>query len=348
MHRRLLDNLNTAVLLFDTDLTLCYLNTAAEILLADSARQLLGISAEQLFKSSDAAFISNLTHCRDAAEPLIDYALELKRVVNHSVFVNVSVTPFDSEKFVSEIIVELLPIDNRFRMSQEEHRHAQQNTARLMVRSLAHEIKNPLGGLRGAAQLLDLELPNAQFKEYTQVIIAESDRLQGLVDRMLGSNELPNKQPLNIHEVLERVRWLVKTETGENIKIHCDYDPSIPELLGDKNQLIQAVLNIVRNAVQAISEQGNIRLKTRICRHVTLERKHYKLALRCEIIDDGVGIAPDMLNKIFYPMITGRAEGTGLGLSISQALIAQHSGAIECSSELGRTVFAIILPLSLV
>ena len=225
---------------------------------------------------------------------MIDYALELKRVVNHSVFVNVSVTPFDSEKFVSEIIVELLPIDNRFRMSQEEHRHAQQNTARLMVRSLAHEIKNPLGGLRGAAQLLDLELPNAQFKEYTQVIIAESDRLQGLVDRMLGSNELPNKQPLNIHEVLERVRWLVKTETGENIKIHCDYDPSIPELLGDKNQLIQAVLNIVRNAVQAISEQGNIRLKTRICRHVTLERKHYKLALRCEIIDDGVGIAPDM------------------------------------------------------
>lgn len=344
MCKRLLDNLNTAVLLFDADLNLRYLNTAAEILLADSARHLVGISAEQLFKSSDTAFISNLKHCRDKTESLIDYALELHRVGNHSVFVNVSITSLSSEK--NEMIVELLPIDNRLRIYQEEQLQTQQNTARLMVRSLAHEIKNPLGGLRGAAQLLDLELPNAELKEYTQVIIAESDRLQSLLDRMLGSNELPNKQLLNIHEVLERVRWLVQTEVGENIKIHCDYDPSIPELLGDKNQLIQAVLNIVRNAVQAISEQGNITLKTRICRHVTIERQHYKLALRCEIIDDGVGIVPDMLNKIFYPMITGRAEGTGLGLSISQALIAQHAGVIECSSEKERTVFAIILPLT--
>ncbi|MEI7797111.1 MAG: nitrogen regulation protein NR(II), partial [Methylococcaceae bacterium] len=297
------------------------------------------------FKSSDEAFLNNLKHCRDAAEALIDYALELNRVVNQGVFVNFSVTPLGSETCVSEILVEILPIDNRLRISQEEQLHAQQNTARLMVQGLAHEIKNPLGGLRGAAQLLDLELPNAELKEYTQVIIEEADRLQNLVNRMLGSNELPNKQPLNIHEVLERARWLVQTEVGENIKIQCDYDPSIPDLLGDKNQLIQAVLNIVRNAVQAISESGNVMLKTRISRNVTLERQHYKLALRCEIIDDGEGISPDMLNKIFYPMITGRAEGTGLGLSIAQTLIAQHSGAIECSSEKGRTVFAIILPL---
>jgi len=345
MYKHLLDNLNTAVLLFDADLKLCYVNTAAEIILADSARQLVGISAEQLFKLSDAAFVSNLKHCRAAGESLTDYAFELNRIGNHSVFVNISVTSLDSEKFAREMIVELVPIDNRLRILQEEQLHAQQNTARLMVRSLAHEIKNPLGGLRGAAQLLDLELPNAELKEYTQVIIEEADRLQDLVNRMLGSNELPNKQRLNIHEVLERVRWLVQTETGENIKIQCDYDPSIPEFLGDKNQLIQAVLNIVRNAVQAISERGNVTLKTRICRHVTIERQHYKLALRCEIIDDGEGIPPDMLNKIFYPMITGRAEGTGLGLSIAQTLIAQHSGAIECSSEKGRTVFAIILPL---
>ncbi|MDD5755373.1 MAG: nitrogen regulation protein NR(II), partial [Methylococcales bacterium] len=236
---------------------------------------------------------------------------------------------------------------NRLRISQEEQSHAQQNTARLMVQGLAHEIKNPLGGLRGAAQLLDLELPNAELREYTRVIIAEADRLQGLVNRMLGSNELPNKKLLNIHEVLERVRWLVQTEVGENIKIHCDYDPSIPDLLGDKNQLIQAILNIVRNAVQAIPENGNVILKTRICRHATIERQRYKLALRCEIIDDGIGIMPDMINKIFYPMVTGRAEGTGLGLSISQALISQHQGLIECSSEKGRTVFAIILPLLL-
>jgi two-component system nitrogen regulation sensor histidine kinase GlnL len=346
MYKRLLDNLNTAVLLFDSMLCLRYLNTAAEILLEDSERQLLGISAKQLFKLSDEAFLNNLKHCRDAAEPLIDYGLELHRA-SHSVFVNFSVTPLDSETRVNEILVELLPIDNRLRISQEEHTTLQQQAARLMVRGLAHEIKNPLGGLRGAAQLLDLELSNTELKEYTQVIIEEADRLQDLVNRMLGSNELPNKKLLNIHEVLERVRWLVQTEMGENIKIHCDYDPSIPELLGDKNQLIQAVLNIVRNAVQAIFESGNVTLKTRICRHATIERLRYKLALRCEIIDDGIGIAPDMLNKIFYPMVTGRAEGTGLGLSISQALISQHQGVIECHSEKGRTVFTIILPLLL-
>jgi two-component system nitrogen regulation sensor histidine kinase GlnL len=344
MYKRLLDNLNTAILLFDSMLCLRYLNTAAEILLADSERQLLGISAKQLFKSSDAAFLNNLKHCRDTGESLIDYALELHRA-NQGIFVNASVTSLDAEKFASEMIVELVPIDNRLRISQEEQLHAQQNTARLMVRGLAHEIKNPLGGLRGAAQLLDLELPNAELKEYTHVIIEEADRLQDLVNRMLGSNELPNKQMLNFHEVLERVRWLVQTEVGENIQLHGDYDPSIPELLGDKNQLIQAVLNMVRNAVQAIAESGNVTLKTRICRHVTIERQRYKLALRCEIIDDGIGIAPDMLNKIFYPMVTGRAEGTGLGLSIAQALISQHQGVIECSSEKGRTVFAIILPL---
>ena len=344
MYKRLLDNLNTAVLLFDANLDLRYLNTAAEILLADSARQLLETSAEQLFKLSDVAFVSNLKHCQHTGEPLIDYGLELHRA-SHSIFVNFSVTPLGSENQVNEILVELLPIDNRLRISQEEQLHAQQNTARLMVQGLAHEIKNPLGGLRGAAQLLDLELPNDELKEYTQVIIEEADRLQNLVNRMLGSNELPNKKMLNIHVVLERVRWLAQTEVGENIKIHGDYDPSIPDLLGDKDQLIQAVLNIVRNAIQAISDSGNVTLRTRISRHVTIERQRYKLALRCEVIDDGMGISSDMLNKIFYPMVTGRVEGTGLGLSISQALISQHQGVIECSSEKGRTVFAIILPL---
>jgi two-component system, NtrC family, nitrogen regulation sensor histidine kinase GlnL len=344
MKSHLLDNLNTAVLLFDANLNLRYVNTAAEILFGDSARHLVGISAENLFKLSDAAFLKNLKHCYDVRESLIDYGLELHRA-SQSIFVNASMTLFDFENSTHEMIVELLPIDNRLRISQEEQLYAQQNTARLMVRGLAHEIKNPLGGLRGAAQLLDLELEDIELKEYTHVIIEEADRLQDLVNRLLGSNELPNKKLLNIHEVLERVRWLVQTEVGENIQIYCDYDPSIPEFLGDKNQLIQAVLNIVRNAVQAISESGNVTLKTRICRHVTIERQLYKLALRCEIIDDGEGISADMLNKIFYPMVTGRVEGTGLGLSISQTLISEHQGLIECSSEKGRTIFTIILPL---
>lgn len=343
MYKQLLDNLNTAVLLFDANLTLRYLNTAAEILLTDSARQLVGISAAQLFQLSDSAFLKNLNHCREVAEPRIDYALELNRA-NQSLFVNVSITPLGDD-CVTEILVELLPIDNRLRISQEEQLHAQQNAARLMVRGLAHEIKNPLGGLRGAAQLLDFELHEPELKEYTAVIIAEADRLQDLVNRMLGSNELPNKQLLNIHEVLERVRWLVQAEINEKIKIICDYDPSIPEFLGDKNQLIQAFLNIVRNAVQAILGKGTVILKTRICRRVTIDKQRYKLALRCEIIDNGIGIEPEMLNKIFYPMVTGRAEGTGLGLSIAQALISRHHGIIECSSEKGYTVFTITLPL---
>lgn len=349
MYKRLLDNLHTAVLMFDAQLSLRYLNTAAEVLLAESTRQLQGVSARQLFKGSDSAFLKNLSHCLHTGAPIIDYALEFHHGANPSVVVNVSITPFSfNDDSVSELIVELQPIDSRLRISQEEQFLTQQDTARLMVRGLAHEIKNPLGGVRGAAQLLDLELASyTELREYTQIIIDETDRLSDLVNRMLGPSELPNKQRLNIHEVLERVRWLVQAEVSVAIRLHCDYDPSLPEIVGDKNQLIQALLNIVRNAVQAVGTQGNITLKTRICRHITLERQRYKLAIRCEIIDDGVGIEAAMLNKIFYPMVTGRAEGTGLGLSIAQALITQHHGAIECSSRKNHTVFSIILPVLL-
>jgi two-component system nitrogen regulation sensor histidine kinase GlnL len=215
----------------------------------------------------------------------------------------------------------------------------------MLVRGLAHEIKNPLGGLRGAAQLLDMELSDPELKEYTQIIIAESDRLQGLMDKMLGPNKPPQKSPLNIHEVLERIRTLVQAESTGNIVIHADYDPSIPDIIADKNQLIQALLNIVRNAVQAINKQGLIMFKTRIHRQMTIGRKRYRLTLRIDIMDNGPGIEPDMMHQIFYPMITGRAEGTGLGLSIAQSLINHHNGLIECTSEPGNTVFSIYLPL---
>ena len=222
---------------------------------------------------------------------------------------------------------------------------SQQNTARLLVRGLAHEIKNPLGGLRGAAQLLDLELHEPELKEYTQIIIAESDRLQGLMDKMLGPNKLPNKQALNIHEVLERVRQLVQVEASGGLTVRYDYDPSIPEIQADKDQLIQAILNIARNAAQAMDGKGEIMIKTRIHRQMTIGRKRYKLTVKIDIIDYGPGIEADMLNQIFYPMITGRAEGTGLGLSIAQALINQHNGLIEYHSEPGHTVFSIFLPV---
>jgi two-component system nitrogen regulation sensor histidine kinase GlnL len=331
-------------LLFDRDLTLTYINTAGEILLDDSSRHLVGLSAYILFKSSDPALLIDLQHCLTMAEPLVDRELILDRV-SQSLTINFSATPILKNEQVNEILVELQQVDNHLRISKEEQLLTQQNTARLLVRGLAHEIKNPLGGLRGAAQLLDMELHDPELKEYTQIIIAESDRLQGLMDKMLGSNKLPNKKPLNIHEVLERVRQLVQAESSSSLSLTSDYDPSIPNIYADKDQLIQAILNIAKNAVQALNGEGNIIIKTRIHRQVSIGRKRYKLVVKCDIVDNGPGIDTDMISRIFYPMITGRADGTGLGLSIAQALINQHNGLIECSSEPGNTVFSIYLPI---
>jgi two-component system nitrogen regulation sensor histidine kinase GlnL len=344
MHKRILDHLNSAILLFDQDLNLAYINTSGEVLLADSANQLLGMNARELFKTSDPALLANLKLSLTMAEPLLDRALSLNRI-GQTVTITFSATPIVNDDDQPEVLVELLQVDNHLRISKEEQLLSQQNTARLLVRGLAHEIKNPLGGLRGAAQLLDLELIDPDLKEYTGIIIAESDRLQGLMDKMLGPNKLPNKKLLNIHEVLERVRQLVEAETSGNLLILCDYDPSIPDLKADKDQLIQAVLNIVRNAVQAVDGTGMIKLSTRIKRNVTIGRKNHKLAVKIDIIDNGPGIDAEMMNQIFYPMITGRPEGTGLGLSIAHSLISQHNGLIECQSEPGNTTFSILLPI---
>ncbi|SJM94742.1 nitrogen regulation protein NR(II) [Crenothrix polyspora] len=344
MYKRILDHLNVAILLFDDTLRLTYINSAGEILLADSARHLLGLTAYDLFRQADAALLTNLQQCLASAEPFVERELILDKLT-HTITINLIATPIFENDRINEILLELQQVDNQLRISKEEQLLTQQQTARLLVRGLAHEIKNPLGGLRGAAQLLDLELNNPDLKEYTRVIIAESDRLQGLMDKMLGPNKLPNKSYLNIHEVLERVRQLIDAESNGQIIIKCDYDPSIPDIKADKDQLIQATLNIARNAVQAMYGKGQLTLKTRIFRHMTIGRKHYKLAIKCELIDTGTGIDPDIMNQIFYPMITSRAEGTGLGLSIAQALINQHNGLIECTSEPGNTVFSILLPL---
>ena len=344
MYKRILDHLTTAILLFDQNLILTYINTAGEIMLTDSARHLVGHDAQYLFKTANPTLLANLHQCLTMVEPLVDHSTILNRM-GQSVTINLSATPLLHVDQVQEILVELQQIDNHLRISKDEQLLTQQNTARLLIRGLAHEIKNPLGGLRGAAQLLDLELDAPELKEYTQIIIAESDRLQGLMDKMLGPNKLPNKKSLNIHEVLERVRNVVQAESIGNLSIQCDYDPSIPDINADKDQLIQALLNITRNAVQATDGKGHIIIKTRIHRHITIGRKRYKLVIKCDIIDDGPGIDPEMMKQIFYPMVTGRADGTGLGLSIAQALINQHDGLIECSSESGHTVFSIFLPL---
>ncbi|MGR8980900.1 MAG: nitrogen regulation protein NR(II) [Gammaproteobacteria bacterium] len=344
MYKRILDHLTSAILVFDRRLILSYVNTAGEILLADSAHHLIGNNASEIFRSSDPCVLNNIRQCLSLEKPLVDYALTLNRI-SQSVTVNFCATPVLIDEEISEIVVELRQVDSHLRISKEEQLMTQQATAKLLVRGLAHEIKNPLGGLRGAAQLLDLELQEPELKEYTKIIIAESDRLQGLLDKMLGPNKLPNIKSLNVHEILERVRQLIQAEASSGLSISCDYDPSIPNIKGDKDQLIQAVLNIAKNAVQALEGKGNILFKTRIHRNMNIGRKCYKLAAKIDIVDNGPGIDSEIMNQIFYPMITGRADGTGLGLSIAQKLINQHNGMIECQSEPGNTVFSIYLPM---
>ena len=244
----------------------------------------------------------------------------------------------------ARLLFEVKKIDQQKRISRENLQNAQHYAARELVRGLAHEIKNPLGGIRGAAQLLSKEL-NGDFSDYIHVIIEEADRLRTLVDRMLGSSELPNHQYINIHVILERVRQLVEAEVNEKVIIRADYDPSLPDIKADKDQLIQALLNVVRNATQAVQDGGEIILRTRIHRNFTIGDETRKLAVKIDVIDDGPGIEKEMQTKIFYPMVTGRTDGTGLGLSIAQTNVQRHSGIIEVASEPGHTVFSTILPL---
>ncbi len=224
------------------------------------------------------------------------------------------------------------------------------STSRSLVRGLAHEIKNPLGGLRGAAQLLEKELPDEKLKDYTGIIIEEADRLRNLVDRMLGPNKLVEKEEINIHEILERVCSLIQVDSKRPLTISRDYDPSIPNLIADSEQLIQAVLNIMRNSLQALAtmsadHKDEITVRSRIVRQITIGKIRHKLAARIDIRDNGPGIAHEILDAVFYPMVSGRADGTGLGLSISQSIIHQHQGLIECRSNKNDTEFSLILPL---
>jgi two-component system nitrogen regulation sensor histidine kinase GlnL len=345
VHKKILAHLNEAVLLFNNELVLTYINTAGEVLLTDSQKHLLGLRASVVFKQSDPALLIDLQQCLSTAEPLVDRELNLTHF-KQTTTVNFSATPVIENGQLIEIIVELQQVDRQLQISKEEQLLAQQHTSRMLVKGLAHEIKNPLGGIRGAAQLLDLELHDQELKEYTKIIIQESDRLKLLMDKMLGPNRPSIKHNINIHEVLERIRQLTLIEVvNNNIIFKTDYDPSIPDVKADKNQLIQAFLNVVQNAVQAIQDEGKITLKTRVVRHVTIDRKHHQLAVKIDIIDNGPGVKEELMNQVFYPMITGRADGTGLGLSIAQSIINQHHGSIECQSKPGKTIFSICLPL---
>ncbi|MDH3637538.1 MAG: nitrogen regulation protein NR(II), partial [Gammaproteobacteria bacterium] len=240
----------------------------------------------------------------------------------------------------------LTPIDRLLQRVKEENHLDQHAANQAVLRGLAHEIKNPLGGLRGAAQLLDGELPNRELREYTRIIIHEADRLSTLVDRMMGSYKPIQSVALNVHEVLEHIRKLILVDIQEGLNIERDYDPSLPEIIGDRDQLVQAVLNIVRNAVQALEQQGSIRLRTRIERNPMFGRIRHRHGIRVDIEDDGPGVPRELTDQIFYPLVTGRAEGTGLGLSIAQDIVAKHGGYIEFTSKPGHTRFSMVLPVT--
>jgi len=334
-----LDLLATAVVALDDELVVRYANQAAENLFATGAKSLIGHGFLALFaertdleRALDEARVShwdysaqNVTYSRPGRDPLT---------------LSCVVTRIETQGMV--LLAELRPIDEQLRQAREERLVSGQQSNRELIRNLAHEIKNPLGGLRGSAQLLERELEKPELREYTQVIIKEADRLQGLMDRMLTPHRAPRPEAVSIHEVLERVRSLVRAESG--LEIQRDYDPSIPELVGDREQLIQATLNIARNAVQAGAR--TITFRTRSLRQITVMKQRHKLALELQVVDDGPGVPEEIRERIFNPLVSGREGGTGLGLSLAQTFVQYHQGVVEFESRPGRTIFRILLPLT--
>jgi two-component system nitrogen regulation sensor histidine kinase GlnL len=341
---QILDHLSTGILVFDTQLKLVAINTAGEILLGQSARLAHGRTPMELL-TNGLQMADQLQRAITSGDMILNRGCRLDLPHSQIQRVNCTATPLSGPEGVTGVIAELRTVDHHLRIEQEEQLMTQQEASRALVRGLAHEIKNPLGGLRGAAQLLEREIDDASLREYTRIIIGEADRLQNLMNRMLGPNDIPEFQAVNIHTVLERVRELVLAEVGDGLNIRPDYDPSLPELQADPELLVQAVLNLVRNAAQALEGSGDILLRTRVKRQFHIGPHKHRLVAAIDVIDNGPGILAELQEKIFFPMITTRDEGTGLGLSIAQSLVARHRGLIECKSMPGNTVFTLLLPL---
>ncbi len=348
LHQQLLESLSTAVLVVDKRLCIIYMNPATEALMEASDKRLHGHAIDELFTEHPST-TDALKNAIEDATPYTKWEASLTLHSGQTLEVDYVVTPSLDPN--PTLIIELLPRDRLKRISREEEMLSKQETTRILVRGLAHEIKNPLGGIRGAAQLLARELHGPGQQEFTNIIIEEADRLRNLVDKMLGPVKSPEISELNIHEVLERVYQLIGAESQGELTIIRDYDPSIPELGGDREQLLQVLLNIARNALQALESdpglsEGKLTIRTRTQRQFTIHNIRHRLVLRIDIIDNGPGIPESIKDQIFYPMISGRADGTGLGLSIAQSIITRHKGLAECTSAPGHTKFSIYLPIS--
>ena len=340
----MLNNLCTAVISLDHDLKVCFINQSAESLLDISANKSVGVSIEELVTS----FSPYIAICYDAIQSGQAYTQRMAQftLANGSgITVDFTVSPI-SEGEWPRLVIEMHPLDRYLRIDRDATLHERQEISRQMIRGLAHEVKNPLGGIRGSAQLLEKQLNHDELKEYTKIIIDETDRLTLLVDKMMGPSRSLQLDSTNIHILLERVAKLIELETS-NISISRDYDPSIPEVLVDPEMLLQALLNIARNAMQSMTETRApiLKMTTRIERQFTIKAYRHRTLIRIDIADNGCGIPPELKQNLFYPMISGRPDGTGLGLPLVHAVVDQHGGHIEFDSEPSKTIFRIFIPL---
>jgi len=340
------DLLATLVAVLRGDGTVLFANAALEDALGSSRRTIEGASFLNFF-TEPHVLRNALDGARVNEYAALRYDARLMRQQFEHMPVHVVLAQTDTP---DEFVVELLPLEAQARQDREERLIDQAQANKELIRNLAHEIKNPLGGIRGAAQLLEMEI-DASLKEYTQVVIHEADRLQTLVDRLLAPHRRPHVVgDVNIHEVCERVRSLILAEFPKGLKVVRDYDTSIPEFRGDREQLIQAVLNIAHNAAQALADRmasgdAQLTFRTRISRQVTFGKQRYRLALELHVIDNGPGVPDSIKDRIFFPLVSGREGGSGLGLTLAQTFVQQHHGLIECDSVPGRTDFKILIPL---
>ena len=344
-----LDLLATGVLIVEAEGDVSYANQAAEVLLDTSRRHLVGQPAQRLF--SDEHQFERLKQSAAAGDlGQVPQVVELRRPLREPVVVQALASGLDADG--SRLLLELIEIEQQLRHSREDRQLGLSEANRQLLRNLAHEVRNPLGGIRGAAQLLERELPLGEQREFTRVIIAEADRLQALVDRLLAPHRVPRViADYSVHEICERVRAVILAEFPRGLDVQRDYDASMPSGRGDKEQLIQAVLNIVRNAAQALGGRiadgdAQIVLRTRVARHVTIARRHVRLAVELLVIDNGPGVPEELKDRIFFPLVSGREDGTGLGLTLAQAFVIANDGSIEFDSRPGRTAFRILLPLT--
>jgi two-component system nitrogen regulation sensor histidine kinase GlnL len=342
----LLDALSTGIIMLDAQLCAIYANVAAQDLLAFSLNKARGRPFGDFLQDSNG-LIGILRRALDTGEGIADRELTVRPAgaPRDIRTLDVTITPLEGQITGTHLLLELADTTQRRRITRENDLLARLDGSRLMIKQLAHEIKNPLGGLRGAAQLLERELQGESLREYTQVIIGEADRLAALVDSMAGPNRAPSKTQINVHEICEHVYHLVRAEAGAAIVVDRDYDPSLPNATLDRNQIIQALLNVARNALQALSSTGRISFRTRALSNVTIGSARHRLVASVQVEDNGPGVPAELRSSIFYPLVTGRANGSGLGLAVAQELVTRNGGLIEFESEPGRTVFTLLLPL---